>query len=92
VGLFSGLLYNTPESLLEGKIAIKGRMEYQFKTFGGITVLFIEVKLNIGSLSERLNCVAQVIAEADGVSNPFDLDTWAEILKPVLGRIFTKNS
>jgi len=65
VGLFSGLIYNTPESLLEGRIASKGRMEYQFKAFGGITVLFVEVKLNIGSLSERLDCIAQVIAEAD---------------------------
>jgi hypothetical protein len=70
VGLFSGLLYNTPESMLEGKIASKGWIEYQFKTFGGVTVLFIEVKLLIGSLSERLDCIAQVIAEADGVFNP----------------------
>ncbi|KAI9772380.1 MAG: hypothetical protein M1839_002459 [Geoglossum umbratile] len=65
VGLFSGLIYNTPESMLEGKIASKGRIEYQFKTFGGVTVLFIEVKLSIGSLRERLDCIAQVIAEAD---------------------------
>ncbi|KAI9769791.1 MAG: hypothetical protein M1840_003785 [Geoglossum simile] len=65
VGLFSGLLYNTPESMLEGKITSKGRIEYQFKTFGGVTVLFIEVKLLIGGLSERLDCIAQVIAEAD---------------------------
>jgi hypothetical protein len=60
-------MYNTPESLLEGKITTKGRMEYQFKTYGGVTVLFIEVKLEIGSFSERLNCLAQVIAECDGM-------------------------
>jgi hypothetical protein len=69
VGLFSGLLFNTPESLLEGKIASKGRMEYQFKVFDGIIILFIEVKLEIGGFSERLNCIAQVIAEADGMFN-----------------------
>jgi hypothetical protein len=59
-------LYNTPESTLEGRITTKGRIEYQFKVFGGITVLFIEVKLSIGGLTEHLNCIAQVIAEADG--------------------------
>jgi hypothetical protein len=66
VALFSGLLFNTPEAILEGKITTKGRIEYQFKTYGGVTVVFIEVKLDIGNLRERLNCYAQVIAECDG--------------------------
>ena len=66
VALFSGLLFNKPEEILEGKIATKGRIEYLFKTYGGITVIFIEVKLDIGNLTERLNCLAQVIAECDG--------------------------
>ena len=67
VALFSGLLYNTPEEILEGKIATKGRIEYQFKTYGEvITVVFIEVKEDVGSLAELLNCYAQVIAECDG--------------------------
>jgi hypothetical protein len=66
VALFSGLLSNTPEAMLEGKITTKGRIEYQFKTYGGITVVFIQVKVDIGSLTERLNCYAQVIAECDG--------------------------
>ena len=67
VALFSGLLFNTPETLLEGRLTSKGRIEYQFKTYGGITVVFIEVKLDIGNLTERLNCIAQVIAECDGM-------------------------
>jgi hypothetical protein len=41
-------------------------MEYQFKTFGGITVVIIEVKLDIGNATKRQNCIAQVIAECDG--------------------------
>ena len=45
----------------------KGRIEYQFKTYGGITVVFIEVKLNIGNETELLNCFAQVIAECDSM-------------------------
>ena len=85
LGLFSGLIYNTPESLIEGKIASKGRMEYQFKMFGGITVLFVEVKLNIGSLGERLDCIAQVIAEADGMFNPLIWVHWLTFQKPALG-------
>ena len=59
-------MLNTPETLLEGRITTKGRMEYQFKKFGGITVVFIEVKLNVGNSTERLNYFAQVIAECDG--------------------------
>jgi len=66
VALFSGLLLNKPEEILEGRIITKGRIEYLFKTYGGITVIFIEVKLDIGNLTERLNCYAQVIAECDG--------------------------
>jgi len=64
VALFRGLLSNTPEEMLESKT--KGRIEYQFKTYGGVTVIFIEVKLDVGNLAERLNCYAQVIAECDG--------------------------
>ena len=67
VALFSGLLSNAPEEMLEGKIATKGRIVYQFKTYGGVTVVFIEVKLDVGNLAERLNCYAQVIAECDGM-------------------------
>jgi hypothetical protein len=70
VGLFSSLIYNTPESMLESKIVSKGHIEYQFKTFGEVTVLFIKVKLFISSLCKHLNCIVQVVAEADGV---FDL-------------------
>jgi hypothetical protein len=68
VGLFGGLLFNAPEEMLEGKITTRGRIEYQFKTYGGITVVFIEVKKNTGDLIERLNYYAQVIAECDGRS------------------------
>jgi hypothetical protein len=75
VALFSGIVLNTPETILESRIATRGRIEYQFQTYGGVTILFIEVKLEIGGLTERLNCVAQVIAECDGmVQNALNLD------------------
>lgn len=65
VALFSGVLSNTPETLLEGRLTTKGRIEYQFKIYGVITVVFIEAKIDIGNLTERLNCFAQVIAECN---------------------------
>jgi hypothetical protein len=75
VALFSGAFRNTPETLLEGRLTSMGRMEYQFVAFGGITILFIEVKLHIGTVAERLNSYAQVIAECDGTSGVPRLNT-----------------
>ena len=69
MALFSGLIYNTPESILEGRITTRGRIEYQFKMYGGVTIILIEVKLEIGGFTEHLNCVGQVIAECDGISH-----------------------
>ena len=51
---------------MTGGITTSGRVEYQYKTVGGFTVMFIEVKLGLGSKAERLKCIAQYIAEADG--------------------------
>jgi len=45
----------------------KGRIEYQFRVFEGLTVIYIEVKLEVGTGDEHLNAVAQLIAEADGL-------------------------
>ena len=67
VRLFSGLLFNTPETVLEGRLTTRDRIEYHFRTYGGITVVFIEVKLELGSSTEHLNFVAQVITECDGM-------------------------
>jgi hypothetical protein len=51
---------NTPECLREGKVTTKGCIEHQFVAFGGITVLFMEVKLVLGTREERVNAIAQV--------------------------------
>ena len=75
IALFCGRLFNTAETILEGRITTKGRIEYHFRTYGGITVVFIEVKVELGTPPERLNCLAQVIAECDGmVRDALDLD------------------
>lgn len=78
--------------MLEGKITTRGRIEYQFKTFGGVTVLFIEVKLDIGSLSERLDCYAQVIAESDGMLIQLTLRHKLITLEYALGSIYRMDS
>lgn len=52
---------------MPGRMATPGRIEYQFKVCGALTILFIQVKLQIGSDEERLNAIGQVIAEADGM-------------------------
>lgn len=45
----------------------KGRIEYQLRVFEGLSVVYIEVKLEVGTGEEHLNAVAQLIAEADGL-------------------------
>ncbi|KAL0632801.1 hypothetical protein Q9L58_008317 [Maublancomyces gigas] len=62
---FRFLIWNTPETIMPGRMSTRGRIEYQFKVCGALTILFIEVKLQIGSGDERLNAIAQLIAEAD---------------------------
>jgi hypothetical protein len=66
--MFSGLIFNTLEVLVEGTITRKGRIEYQFKMHGGITIVFVEAKRETGVASKRLDFMAQVIAECDGTA------------------------
>jgi len=52
---------------------MQGRIEYFFKTFGAVAILFIEMKLKVGNDAERLRAIAQVIAECDGKPQRFML-------------------
>jgi len=52
---------------MPGRITTKGHVEYQFRVFGGLTVVYIEIKLEVGTGDEHLDAVAQLIAEADGM-------------------------
>jgi hypothetical protein len=45
-------------SVLHGRITTKGRIEYQFKTFSGVTIILVEVKLGTGTHEEYLNAIA----------------------------------
>ena len=66
ISVFGFAFRNLPESTIEGRIITKDRVEYHFKAIDSIAVLFIEMKLKIGSGKERLDAIAQVIAECDG--------------------------
>lgn len=67
---FGSSIQNMPESLMIGCITTEDKIEYHFKTFGAITVVFVEAKLKIGSAEERRNVIAQVKAECDGKASP----------------------
>jgi hypothetical protein len=66
IGVFQFAFRNLPESIIEGLMTTKGRVEYYFRSIGSIAVLFVEFKLKIGSAKERLDAIGQVIAECDG--------------------------
>jgi hypothetical protein len=63
---FIFMLRNEPETVMEGQIGTKVRIEYFFKTFGVTAILCIEMNLKIGNDAERLDAIAQVIAKCDG--------------------------
>jgi len=63
---FTFMLRNDPEIVIAGRIGTRGRIEYFFKAFGAIAILCIEMKFKIGNDMERLDAIAQVIAECDG--------------------------
>lgn len=76
IAVFGSACRNLPESIIERHITTKGRVEHYFKMTGPIAVLFIEVMLKIGSYDERLDAIAQVIAECDSQAN-----SWCQTLK-----------
>ncbi|KAF8535858.1 hypothetical protein BDD12DRAFT_750529 [Trichophaea hybrida] len=65
VAKFGMLIRNTPETMIQGRITTQGRIEYQFRSFDSLIVLFIELKMFVGDLNERMNAIAQVLAEGD---------------------------
>jgi len=69
VALFGFAFRNLPEPILDSRVTTKGKIKYYFKAFGSIAVLFIEIKLKMGGKKERLDAIAQVIAECDGQSS-----------------------
>ncbi|KAN0132310.1 hypothetical protein V8E53_009874 [Lactarius tabidus] len=65
VAEFGRAIRNTPELLMKGRITTRGRIEYHFQAFNNMALVFVEAKLKIGTYSERMDAIAQVIAECD---------------------------
>ena len=50
-----------------------GRIEYYFLVFGGLSILVIEVKYKLRNADERMDAIAQVIAECNGMHYAFPI-------------------
>ncbi|KAF5383286.1 hypothetical protein D9615_004800 [Tricholomella constricta] len=69
---FSFMLRSDPETSIGGhfgtqgrKVGMQGRIEHLFKIFGAVAILFVEVKLKVRNEIERVEAIAQAIAECD---------------------------
>lgn len=51
---------------MSGRIASRGRIEYQYMSLGWTALIFVEIKLDYGNNNVRMDAIAQVIAECDG--------------------------
>ena len=68
--MFTFMFRNRPETLIKGRITTQGCTQYLFRSFGAVTILFIETKPVVGNDVERLKAITQVIAECDGEFQP----------------------
>jgi len=59
-------LQRTSESIIEGRVTKRGKIEHYLRAFGPVSVLIVELKLKVWNDKERLDAIAQVIAECDG--------------------------
>ena len=62
---------NTMAPMIYSRITARGRIEYYFLVFGGHSILVIEVNYKLGDADERLDAIAQVVAECDGMHYAF---------------------
>jgi hypothetical protein len=66
--MFGLLLKNRPETSIKGGITSGGRIEYYYQAFGGLTLLFVEVKYSLYAGGPLRNSqLAQVMAECEGI-------------------------
>jgi hypothetical protein len=70
VCLFGSAVINQPEGLLEAKYTKKGRIEHHFYAMNSISIVFIEVKKTYAMGDERLDVIAQILAESAGMFFP----------------------
>lgn len=67
---FSGLFRNNLMVIARDEIDAQHCYKHSYTTFGSIVLLFMEMKLDANDNVERLEAMAQFIAEADGMPRP----------------------
>ena len=68
MSLFKNAVVNKPEKLLNSDLARRGgRIQHHFYALGVVSVLLIEVKMPSVLVKERLDVIAQVLAECAGM-------------------------
>jgi hypothetical protein len=83
VAQFTFALRNDPETSIKGHYPTQGGIEYLFKTYGAVAVLFIKMKHSMKSNEECLKAIAQIIAECSGKLQHFRLTLTAPNLLDV---------
>ena len=68
--LFGSAVINKADGLLEAEYTKKGRIEHHFYAMNSISIVFIEVKKTHAMGDERLDVIAQILAESAGMSFP----------------------
>jgi hypothetical protein len=59
-------IFNSAESIISDRMT-EGGVQHQFFVFGSISVVIIETKIALQTADERLDAVAHVIGECDGM-------------------------
>lgn len=59
------MIYNRPENFVEAENPRRHGLRNYFKCFGGCTILVLDIRLNLGIGKDRLNYIAQLIAELE---------------------------
>ncbi|KAK6354288.1 hypothetical protein TWF730_008700 [Orbilia blumenaviensis] len=65
VSWFRLMIYNRPENFIASDSPKKNGLRNYFKCFGGCTILVLDIRLNLGIGKDRLNYIAQLIAELE---------------------------
>jgi len=80
VTLFDFTIRNLPEASLEGRVTTKGRVEYCFRAFRSVVFLLVKFKFKLVGPKDRLDAIAQVIAECDGQATSWHKISLADYL------------
>ena len=67
--LFGSKVTNKLEGLLDAEFIKRGRIEHHFYAMGTVSIVFIEVKKHYATGRQKLDVIAQVLAESLSMSH-----------------------